>query len=119
MKKLKTVELEMLGTGQSCCSYPRSRISDRQLHRLGLCVVHLGSLHGSCPLLNTFNGLYLGDMSGSFVKWNSQIKKIFHDDYILQGGEMELKTWAKKRWFQKKPIAPVVFGKNRLDIVDQ
>ena len=34
-KKLKKVKLEMFGTGQSCCSYPRSRVSDRQLLRPG------------------------------------------------------------------------------------
>ena len=100
----------MFGTGQSSCSYPG--ISD--LHRPGLCVVHLGSLHGFCPQLNNFNGLHIGNMSDSFTKWNSKIKRIFYDDYILSGGEMEMDAWAEARWFQEKPSAPVLFGKGRL-----
>ena len=102
MKKLKKVTLRL---PVDVCSYPRSRISDRQLHRNGLCVVHLGALHGSCPQLTVFNGLQLGSMATSFSQWNSKISKIFYDQYILLGGEMEFKTWAKRRWFKKKPAA--------------
>ena len=102
MKKLKAVSLTMSGSGQFPCSYPRSRTSDRALHRNGLCIINLGTLHGACPQLTTFNGIHIGSMAQAFPQWNSSIKKIFYDNYLLEGGDMEFKAWDKARWFKKK-----------------
>ena len=103
MKELKAVILTMSRSGQFPCSYPWSRTSDRGFHRNGLCIVNIGTLHGACPQLTTFNGIHIGSMAEAFPQWSSRVKKIFYDNYLLEGGDMEFKAWGKARWFKKKP----------------
>ena len=119
MEKLTEVRLEMsetTGDSGDCCSYQGSRLDDRSLHRTGLCILHLGALHGHCPSLNIFNGIQIGQISQSlkFSKWNAAVKKLFYEDYVSSGGEKELKEWSSKRWFSRQPPVPLRFGKTRL-----
>jgi len=118
MKKLRDVRLEMTGPGDSgnCCTYQKSKADDRNLHRSGLCIVHLGSLYRNCPDLQTFDGVEIGKISQerlSFPKWNAKVKKLFYEEYVKAGGDKELKSWSSSRWFSKKPVVPTVFGKYR------
>lgn len=99
-----------------CCTYQKSKSGDRKIHRLGLCIIHLGSLYGNCPRLERFGGIEIGKISQeklSFPKWNAKVKKLFHEDYVKAGGEKELKSWSSSRWFSKRPVVPTVFGKSR------
>ena len=114
MKNLRQVTLELREPGESCCSFPKSRKTDRDLHRLGLCIIHLGALHGHCPNLVKFNGIKLEGMNKTFTQWNTKVKKLFFEDYIRRGGQLEFKAWAGTRWFKKQPQVPTVSGKNRL-----
>ena len=108
MKSLKEVTLGLNKGGKWCCSFPRARYDDRELHRLGRCIIDVASIHGNCPSLVTFNGIRIGHISQAleFGKWSSRLKTIFHKDYLKSGGEREMKKWARTRWFKKKPVIP-------------
>ena len=119
MKKLTEVSLEMSAATEDsgdCCSYQGSRLDDRRLHRTGLCILHLGALHGHCPRLEKFNGIHIGQFSKlqRFPKWNAAVKKLFYKDYVNSGGTKELKDWSRKRWFCRQPPVPRIFGEERL-----
>lgn len=89
----------------SLCTFFCSSVTDRVLHRSGVCTVSLASCHKRCPNLLTFAGLYVGHISQdqTFTKWNNRLKKIFHEDYLASGGLKDLKAWSRKgrggRWF--------------------
>jgi len=121
MKNLKEVTLKLKVTepGQPSCSFPRSRKNDRDLHRAGKCIIHLGALHGHCPSLVKFNGIQLGGMSKSFSDWNTKVRRLFYDDYISEGGELQFKAWAGSRWFKEPAVIPTVYGINRLPQAQQ
>ena len=122
MKNLKEVTLEFrerlitTSHGQVRCHHSKNKPEDRKLHRDGMCIVHLGTLHGHCPNLARFNGVELGGMSKSFSQWNNKMKELFYEDYINQGGEMDFKAWSVARWFKKPCKVPSVYGRNRLPI---
>ena len=97
MKKITEVSLtlsEASGSSKDCCSYLKSRLDDRELHRSGLCIIHLGALYGNCQNLQKFNGVGLGqvDQELEFPKWNAKMKKLFYKDYVNKGGMMEFKV---------------------------
>ena len=121
MKNLKevTLKLKEMEPGQPSCSFPRSRKNDRDLHRAGKCIIHLGALHGHCPSLVKFNGIQLGEMSKSFFDWNDRVRRLFYDDYISEGGELQFKDWAGSRGFKKPPVIPTVYGINRIPQAEQ
>ena len=50
-------------------------------------------------------GVEIGSVSQdrTFAKWNAEVRKKFHKNYLDQGGSMELKDWAKARWFSRRP----------------
>ena len=108
MKSLKEVTLELTEGGEMSCTYPRSKMEDRKIHRAGRCIVDLASVHGNCPNLVNFNGIRIGHISQAleFGKWSSRVKAIFHKDYLKKGGKKEMKKWASTRWFKKKPVIP-------------
>ena len=108
MKSLKEVTLELPKGGEMCCSYPRSRMDDRKIHRAGRCIVDIASVHGNCPNLVSFNGISIGHISqaSEFGKWSSRVKAIFYKDYLKSGGKKEMKKWAGTRWFKKKRVFP-------------
>ena len=128
MKKITEVSLtlsEASGSSKDCCSYLKSRLDDRDLHRSGLCIIHLGTLFGRCPRLENFNGINIGRFpmpaspvrgpkDNSFSKWNGKVRPLFHNDYLRHGGRMEIKDWARKRWFSRQPSIPTQYGKARL-----
>lgn len=99
MKNLKEVQ----------CSH-----ADDVTYRAGLCIVNIGALHGNCPDLTNYNGLQLGKMSPDFATWNSKIKSIFYDFYVISGGQMEFKEWAKKN--PTVPSSPPVKSKLHVDV---
>ena len=124
MKKITEVSLtlsEASGSSKDCCSYLKSRLDDRELHRSGLCIIHLGALYGNCQNLQKFNGVELGqvDQGLEFPKWNAKVKKLFYKDYVNEGGMMEFKVWGSKRWFSKQPKLPTIYGKERIPPEEQ
>ena len=131
MKNLTEVTMEMSkaeGSGKDCCTYQGSPMSDRKIHRVGLCIIHLGTLYGRCPRLENFNGINIGGFplippapsstkGNHFSKWNKKMKHLFHEDYLWHGGRLEeTKAWASKRWFVKQPTIPslALIGRARL-----
>jgi len=101
MENLKEIEINP----SSSCTYWKSRPDDRALHRAGLCCVNIGLLFQTCPKMERFMGVEVGSIpqTQTFSKWNSRVKKKFHQDYLKQGGTKEFKDWAKARWYSKKP----------------
>jgi len=106
-----------------CCSYFRSKADDRKSHRPGLCVVNIGTIFENCPKLEKFMGVDLKgvvdkkskkDKDMTFSKWNMRVKKLFYEDYVKQGGKLELKKWSKARWLTKRPIVPAEIGRERV-----
>ena len=86
------------------CTYWRSKQEDRDQHRVGLCCVNIGKLFKTCPKLEKFMGIEVGSVNReTFGRWNSKIKKKFHQNYLEQGGTLEIKPWVKSRWFSKMP----------------
>ena len=85
------------------CTYHRSPLLDRNLHRPGLCAVSLSSVHQRCPNILTFAGLEVRHVSQqqSFGLWSSKLKSIFYSDYRARGGELQLKAWGRRRWLRK------------------
>lgn len=108
MKSLKEVTLKLSEGGERCCSFLRSRMDDRKIHRAGRCIVDITSVYRNCPSLLNFNGLDIGHISQSleFNKWINRVKNIAYQDYLSSGGEKEMKKWAATRWFKKKPQIP-------------
>ena len=88
------------------CTYHRSPVTDRSLHRPGLCAVNLSSVHQRCPNILTFAGLEIGLVSQqqSFGRWSSKLKKIFYGDYLARGGQLQLKAWGGRRWFRQPEL---------------
>ena len=101
MERLKEVNLEHL---DSAVCNKRSPLTDRALHRPGLCAVHLSSVYGRCPNVITFAGLPIGQVSQhqSFKRWRNALKSLFYLDYLTRGGEMDIGIWTKRRWFKKQ-----------------
>ena len=124
MKNLQELELKMpaavIADGD-CCSYYKSKVDDRKMHRTGLCVVHIGSVFDNCPKLQKFMGIDLDSIKGkkakeemTFNKWNFRMKRLFFDHYTKEGGTKEFKAWTKSRWFNKKPVIPEKTGRARI-----
>jgi len=111
MEKLKEVEVNMkpsnLASGNNC-TFWKSKVDDRRLHRAGLCCVDIGAVYQNCPKLEKFMGVDVGSISQnqSFIKWNTKVKKRFYEYYLSQGGLLEMKPWAKTRWFSRRLVLP-------------
>jgi len=103
MENLKEIEIN---PSSSSCTYWKSREDDRALHRAGLCCVNIGTLFQKCPKMERFMGVEVGSIPQTltFSKWNSKVKKTFHQYYLNQGGTKEFKAWAKARWYSKRPL---------------
>jgi len=110
MEKLKEVEVKPDSIAPSSCTYWKSKQDDRSLHRAGICCVNIGNLYKNCPKLEKFSGVDVGAIpkQPSFTKWNLRLKKRFYQIYLSQGGSMEFKTWAKTRWFTRRPVVQPV-----------
>jgi len=110
MENLKVLEVKLDSSmTNSNCTYWRSKVDDRQLHRNGVCCVNIGTLFENCPNLENFMGIDVGSIpKDSFKKWNSELKKKFFNRYLNQGGSKEFKLWAKSRWFTKISHTPPV-----------
>ena len=115
MKNLRKIRLRMspVVDGESCC-YPQSKTSDRRFHRVGLCIINVGALHGLCPNLVSFDGVKIGHISHSleFNEWEKKLKKLFYNEYVRRGGDRPFRAF-RSRWFNSKPELPVTFGKKR------
>jgi len=110
MENLKVLEIKLDSSMlNSNCTYWRSKVDDRQLHRNGVCCVNIGTLFENCPKLEKFMGVDVGLITkDSFKKWNSGLKKKFYQNYLNQGGNKEFKLWAKSRWFSRPVTIPPV-----------
>jgi len=106
MENLKEIEINPESFPPTSCTYWRSKQDDRAQHRAGLCCVNIGTLYQTCPKVERFMGVEVGSIPQTlaFSKWNSKVKKKFHQDYLNQGGTKEFKAWAKARWYSKKPL---------------
>ena len=104
---------------ESTCTYYKSPAMDRQLHRSGLCGVHISSVYHRCPNIISFAGVIIGhvSMKQTFTRWNNKVKKIFYQDYVTKGGTQEFKSWCKARgagrWFIKQEVIPDKIGLER------
>jgi len=116
MENLKEVVVNLETTSLINCTYWKSKLYDRHLHRAGLCCVHVGVVYENCPKLERFKGVDVASIGHdqSFNKWNTRMKKKFYDHYLSQGGLMEMKPWAKARWFSRKVVLPKDIGHNRI-----
>jgi len=115
MERLKEVVVN-LDAVLDHCTYWKSKADDRQLHRAGLCCVNIGAVYENCPNLERFTGVEVGMVSHkqTFTKWNTRMKKRFHEHYLDQGGLKEMKDWAKTRWFSRRPVLPKDIGHDRV-----
>ena len=118
MEKLKEVVVTLNRTPvlEPNCTYWRGKSDDRVKHRAGLCCVNMGAVYKNCPKVERFMGVEVGMVSHkqSFNKWNNRIKMRFHEDYLKHGGSMDMKAWAKARWFKKCPVLPKETGHDRV-----
>ena len=104
MENLKVVEVK-LDSSPNSCTYWRSKLNDRTLHRDGLCCVNVGKMFDRCPNLEKFMGIEVGSIpKTTFNKWSLVLKKKFYEKYLYQGGTKEFKAWARTRWFSKKQV---------------
>jgi len=104
MENLKVVEVK-LDSSPNSCTYLRSRLDDRTLHRDGLCCVNIGTMYDKCPNMEKFMGIEVGSITKTtFNKWSLVLKKKFYEKYLYQGGTMEFKAWASTRWFSKREV---------------
>jgi len=104
MENLKVVEIQ-LDSSLNSCTYWRSKMDDRNLHRSGLCCVNIGTMFDKCPNLEKFMAIEVGSITKTtFNKWSLVLKKKFYDKYLNQGGTMEFKAWARTRWFSKREV---------------
>jgi len=96
-------------SGSSLCSFWKSKVDDRNMHRAGLCCVNIGSMISSCPKLVRFMGVEVESVmtkNHKFTVWNAKMKKAFYEFYSKSGGSLEFKIWCKRRWFAKQPCTP-------------
>jgi len=125
MKNLQELDIKLDTASQNvdCCTYFKSKADDRKSHRPGLCVVNVGAIFENCPNLEKFMGIDLKgvvdkkskkDKDITFSKWNMRVKKLFYEDYMKQGGKLEIKKWSKVRWLTKRPIVPAEIGRERV-----
>ena len=85
-------------------------------------MVNIGTIFENCPKLEKFMGVDLKgvdkkskkDQDMTFSKWNMRVKKLFYEDYVKQGGKLELKKWSKARWLTKRPMKPAEIGRERV-----
>ena len=104
MQSLKVVEVK-LDSSPDSCTYWRSKLDDRNLHRDGLCCVNIGIMFKMCPNIEKIMGLEVGSITKTtFNKWSLALKKKFYQQYLNQGGTKEFKAWARTRWFTKKHV---------------
>jgi len=114
----RVVEVVVDRPEQGLCTYYKSPVQDRLLHRGGLCTVSFASVYQRCPNLRTFAGVDISSVSMemTFTKWNNRVRKLFHDSYRRCGGEQELKPWARSRrgrWFARQEPLPAAIGHHR------
>ena len=125
MKNLQVLDIQLSPAGASgdCCSYFKSKPDDRKSHRPGLCGVNVGTIFENCPKLEKFMGIDLTgvidkkskkDKEITFSKWNMRVKKLFYEEYLKQGGSLDMKKWSKARWLSKRPTIPAEFGRERV-----
>ena len=127
MENLKELELNMTGPreeGGDCCSFFRAKVDDRKSHRPGLCIVNISSIFEKCPKLEKFMTFNLtcikkSDEEISFSKWIYRMKRMFFEDFTMQGGTMEFKEWGKLRWFSRRPSIPNLIGWSRTNSMYQ
>jgi len=117
MSQLEEVAVDFPSPNQ--CNLNRSPIGDRGIHRTGVCCVSLASVFQRCPNIVHFAGVKIGHvgMDQTFVKWNNRMKKLFHNNYLEQGGEQDFKAWSKSRggrWFSKQEDLPTAIGNDRV-----
>jgi len=88
------------------CSYWKARPDDRNLHREGLCCVNFAPVYRSCPKLETFAGIHVGDIPRclTVLEWSGEVKKRFFKRYEGKGGTMDINTWQKRRWLKKQTL---------------
>ena len=94
-----------------------------------VCVVNVGAVYDHCPKLEKFMGhdlLALRNQGSSakkstkskpdvtYAAWNSRVKKVFHAEYLEQGGTLDFKAWSKSRWIKKRPKLPTEHGNQRI-----
>jgi len=104
MENLKVVEVK-LDSSPNSCTYWRSKLNDRTLHRDGLCCVNVGKMFDRCPNLEKFMGIEVGSIpKTTFNKWSLVLKKKFYEKYLNQGGTKEFKAWARTRWFSRNQV---------------
>jgi len=104
MENLKVLEVK-LDSSLNSCTYWRSKLDDRSLHRDGLCCVNIGTMFYKCPNMGKFMGMEVGPITkNTFNKWSMVLKKKFYEKYLNQGGSKEFKAWGKTRWFSKKQV---------------
>jgi len=104
MENLKVVEVK-LDSSPNSCTYWRSKLNDRTLHRDGLCCVNVGKMFDRCPNLEKFMGIEVGSIpKTTFNKWSLVLKKKFYEKYLYQGGTKEFKAWARTRWFSRNQV---------------
>ena len=117
MERLKEVVVKLdTSSPDNNCTYWKSKVDDRSLHRAGLCCVNIGAVYEKCPSVERFMGVEVGTVSHkqTFTKWNTRIKKRFYEYYLQQGGSKELKAWAKTRWFTRRPVLAKEVGHDRV-----
>jgi len=107
MENLREVEVKLDSSQPNCCTYWKSKLDDRNLHRAGLCSVNIGALYENCPKIEKFMGVEVGSVPQNMIfnKWNGRIKKKFHQFYLSQGGTKDFKAWSKTRWYSRRPAA--------------
>jgi len=104
MENLKVVEVK-LDSSPNSCTYWRSRLDDRTLHRDGLCCVNIGTMFDKCPNMEKFMGMEVGSITKTtFNKWSSVLKKKFYEKYLCQGGTKEFRAWTRTRWFSRRQV---------------
>jgi len=115
MESLKVVDVNLDSSTPNICNYWRSKNGDRDVHRAGLCCVNVGAVYENCPRIEKFMGVEIGSVgqNQTFNQWNNRVKKLFYNDYICKGGDLDQKTWAQSRWFSKRKELPTGIGRDR------
>ena len=111
MENLREVVVKPKSKSGSVCTFWKSKVDDRDMHRAGLCCVNIGSMFQKCPKLVRFMDVEVASVmikNQKFTVWNAKMKRLFYEFYTKSGGSMEFKTWCKRRWFSKQPSIPHV-----------
>jgi len=111
MENLREVVVKPKSKFGSVCTFWKSKIDDRDMHRAGLCCVNIGSMFQKCSKLVRFMDVEVESVMTKnlkFTVWNAKMKRLFYEFYTKSGGSMEFKTWCKRRWFSKQPSIPHV-----------